>query len=33
MPPVLPDRPSDAQLLGYAALIDAYQLDGPPRAA
>ena len=30
MPPVLPDRPSDAQLLGYAALIDAYQLDGPP---
>lgn len=30
MPPVLPDRPPDAQLLGYAALIDLYQLDGPP---
>lgn len=30
MPSVLPDRPPDAQLLGYAALIDLYQLDGPP---
>ena len=30
MPPVLPDRPPDAQLLGYAALIDAYQLECPP---
>ena len=30
MPAALPGRPDDAQLMGYAELIEAYELDCPP---
>ena len=30
MPTILPGRPPEARLLGYAALLDHYQLDCPP---